>query len=195
MNAAVNHPLSNGLLFARHAALLRPKTIGELRAQFQLDWWGCHGVGHWARVLENGLTLCSLLPEARVDVVVLFALFHDARRENEYDDPEHGERAAVLVGLYFEKGELGLDAPGLALLREACCGHDQGRVATEATIAVCWDADRLDLGRVGIVPSPRLLSTGAARDPALLGRCLAASRAGEFPRRWYWVGEDAPLPD
>jgi uncharacterized protein len=29
---------------------------------------------------------------------------------------------------------------------------------------VCWDADRLDLGRVGIIPKPDRLCTNAARD-------------------------------
>lgn len=32
------------------------------------------------------------------------------------------------------------------------------------TIGVCWDADRLDLTRVGMTPKPKLLSTQAARD-------------------------------
>ena len=32
----------------------------------------------------------------------------------------------------------------------------------------CWDADRLDLGRVGIRPDPRRLFTAAARSPELL---------------------------
>lgn len=32
--------------------------------------------------------------------------------------------------------------------------------------AVCLDADRLDLGRVGIIPDPQLLSTTTAKDIA-----------------------------
>lgn len=174
-------------LFERHASLLCPVTLGEIRRQFQLDWMGFHGVTHWARVLENGLHLCCGVPEARADVVVLFALFHDSCRRNEHRDPEHGERAALLAEAYFEKGRLPVDTRGLQLLAEACRGHDQGRVSSDATIGVCWDADRMDLARVGIVPSLRFLSTEAAKNPGLLERSIRASRSGEFPRRGHWV--------
>ena len=34
---------------------------------------------------------------------------------------------------------------------------------SEPTLAVCLDADRLDLGRVGITPDPLRLSTFAAK--------------------------------
>ena len=37
-----------------------------------------------------------------------------------------------------------------------------GDVSTDATIQTCWDADRLDLGRVGIFPSAKYLSQEAA---------------------------------
>ena len=33
---------------------------------------------------------------------------------------------------------------------------------------VCWDADRLDLGRVGYMPHPSRLCTPAARDAELI---------------------------
>lgn len=184
---ASNASSSTDALFERHNSLLCPVTIEEIRRQFQLDWLGFHGVGHWARVLENGLTLCCGVPEARADVVLLFALFHDACRRNEHRDPEHGERAALLAETYFQKGRLPVDAPGLQLLTDACRGHDKGRVSSEPTIGLCWDADRLDLARVGILPSSRFLSTGAAKDRDLLERCVNASRLGEFPRRAHWV--------
>jgi uncharacterized protein len=35
------------------------------------------------------------------------------------------------------------------------------------TIQACWDADRLDLGRVGTTPDPARLWTAAARDPEM----------------------------
>jgi uncharacterized protein len=31
-------------------------------------------------------------------------------------------------------------------------------------VQACWDADRLDLGRVGIAPAPERLCTAAARE-------------------------------
>jgi uncharacterized protein len=37
-------------------------------------------------------------------------------------------------------------------------------------VQTCWDADRLDLGRVGIIPRPDRLCTEEARDPVLFER-------------------------
>jgi uncharacterized protein len=39
----------------------------------------------------------------------------------------------------------------------------------------CWDADRLDLGRVGIRPDPARLCNEAARHPKLLSEAYERS--------------------
>jgi hypothetical protein len=54
---------------------------------------GIHGVSHWARVMENGLRLAKATG-ASVEVVGLFAVFHDSMRINDGHDPEHGRRGA-----------------------------------------------------------------------------------------------------
>jgi hypothetical protein len=51
-------------------------------------------------------------------------------------------------------------------LREALADHDRGLTTANPTIGCCWDADRLDLGRVGIEPDPELMSTDAGRKRA-----------------------------
>ena len=43
------------------------------------------------------------------------------------------------------------------------------------TIQTCWDADRLDLGRVGMMPDPRFLSTEIAKRRDTI--CWADGRA------------------
>jgi uncharacterized protein len=48
-------------------------------------------------------------------------------------------------------------------LFEACRLHTDGLTAGDRTLLACWDADRLDLGRVGITPEPHRLGTKAAR--------------------------------
>ena len=53
------------------------------------------------------------------------------------------------------------------LLFEACAEHSEGFRSTEPTIAVCWDADRLDLHRKGLWPDARLLSTSVAINLAM----------------------------
>jgi uncharacterized protein len=60
---------------------LRP-VVHAILEDYALPWHGTHGVGHWARVLENGLRLADATG-AVVGVVHLFAVFHDSRRVNE----------------------------------------------------------------------------------------------------------------
>jgi uncharacterized protein len=44
--------------------------------------------------------------------------------------------------------------------------HNGGMPQSDPTLAVCLDADRLDLGRVGITPDPLRLSTSTAKSIA-----------------------------
>jgi uncharacterized protein len=142
------------------------QLLTQLRGQFRLDWLGIHGIRHWGRVRANGLRLAKTTG-ADVRVMELFAVFHDARRLNDDRDPDHGRGGGDLAigchGRYFE-----LDPAALMLLYRACAGHSHGNTEGNPTVLTCWDADRLDLGRVGIEPNPSRLCTSAARDPAIL---------------------------
>lgn len=143
--------------------MIGEELVRILRAQFALEWEGIHGAPHWARVRINGLRLAEATG-ANARVVELFAFLHDSRRENDGWDPGHGMRAArlarKLAGIAFE-----LEAQELALLEAACRDHSEGGTEGDITVLTCWDADRLDLGRVGVRPEPRRLCTDAARDP------------------------------
>ena len=57
----------------------RLPLLESLRAQFQINWMGHHGIAHWARVRANGLMLAQL-NGANPHFVELFAWFHDSRR-------------------------------------------------------------------------------------------------------------------
>ena len=126
-----------------------------------------HGELHWRTVGANGLWLAEA--DTRVDraVVFHFALLHDTMRENDGYDPEHGPRASAFAAELHAEGLLALDDAQLALLREACDDHADGLTSPDPTIGACWDADRLDLPRVGITPDPDLLSTAAALSSSL----------------------------
>ena len=77
-------------------------------------------------------------------------------------DPLHGARAERrLPGLIPWLPDLLHEE--LELLEAACLGHTVGRSRSDVTVLTCWDADRLDLRRVGITPDPRHLCTPAAR--------------------------------
>jgi len=121
-----------------------------------------HGEDHWRRVAAAGLELLPETPGADPMVVFLFALFHDSMRLNDGRDPLHGPRGAALAG-EMRGGAFGLGDAEMGLLSFACAEHTNGGVGSDPTVGACWDADRLNLWRVGIRPDPRLLSTGAAK--------------------------------
>jgi uncharacterized protein len=138
-----------------------------LRERFALDWRGIHGASHWARVRRNGLVLAERTGASR-RVVSLFAFLHDSCRQDDGRDTQHGERAALSVGALRERRLVELSDEEVELLSFACRHHSDGLVDADVTVQTCWDADRLDLGRVGKRPDPRRLCTPAARDRQLI---------------------------
>ncbi|WP_145284521.1 hypothetical protein [Rosistilla oblonga] len=141
---------------------LKP-ILQSILEDYALPLGGDHGVAHWARVLENGLKLADATG-ANVKVVSLFAVLHDSRRINEVTDPEHGTRAAEFAA-ELRGSLLDLDDHDFRLLYRACEGHTHERNHPDVTIQTCWDSDRLDLGRVGIMPHPSRLCTEFAKRP------------------------------
>ena len=143
-----------------------PLVLRVVLDDYALPLDGYHGVDHWARVLENGLRLATETG-ANVEVVSLFAILHDSQRLNEMTDADHGPRAAKFAtdirGTAFDLGDHEFE-----LLYQACHGHTSERTHTDVTIQTCWDADRLDLGRVGITPHPSRLCTDAAKQPEMI---------------------------
>lgn len=121
-----------------------------------------HGMWHWRKVDWNVQQLCKAVPEANLEVCRAFAYLHDCKREHEKEDPVHGEKAAEYVEQI--KDRLGFTEPQLELLKAACRDHEKGTISDNPTIGVCWDADRLDIMRVGTKIDPKYLSTQAAKD-------------------------------
>jgi len=166
-------------------------TLNLLRAiheQYQLEWRGIHGIDHWARVLENGLRIAPSVG-ARVEVVELFAVFHDACRVCDNSDPGHGLRGAMLAqrfrGKFFE-----LPDADFKLLYAACELHTDGRTLGDVTLQTCWDADRLDLGRCGVQPFAPLLCTAEAKKFATIEWAYArslSSRTPKYAKDWELV--------
>jgi uncharacterized protein len=135
--------------------------IHEILQDYVLPARGYHGVVHWARVLENGQRLAPATG-ANLEVVTLFALFHDSGRVNEDSDFGHGLRGARYARS-LRGTRIHIDDADFELLFEACRLHTDGLTDGDVTLQTCWDADRLDLGRVGITPDPSQLCTDAAR--------------------------------
>jgi uncharacterized protein len=153
----------------------RPALLRFLQPRFALDWRGIHGAPHWARVRNNGLKL-SAATGANARVVEAFALLHDSCRRNDDYDPRHGSRAGALA-LQINDEYLHLAQTEIQLLVYACESHSDGGLDGDITVQTCWDADRLDLGRVGITPIAGRLCTPAAREPSFIAWAYARSLA------------------
>jgi len=119
-----------------------------------------HGFSHWVRVERNGLYI-ALRTGASQAVVSLFALFHDSLRVNDGRDPDHGRRAAERV-VSMRPALSFLDDEDFERLRFSCERHTHQVHHEDPVVGTCWDADRLELGRVGIDPDPDYLNTASA---------------------------------
>lgn len=142
------------------------QVVQAAKERFALGLRGIHGIRHWTRVRENGHRLAKHTG-ANKQVVELFAFLHDCCREDDGSDPYHGDRAAEFA-LTLRGTLIHLTDEDFALLFEAIRDHHRGGTRGEITVLTCWDADRLDLGRVGIRPHPRYLCTDFARTSATI---------------------------
>lgn len=121
-----------------------------------------HGLDHWFRVWKTALLLGAGDRDVDMEVVALYCLFHDAMRLNDGDDPGHGTRSFRLWEQYKARDthvETIFSHRQEELLFEAIVEHSSGERSTNPTIAVCWDADRLDMHRKGVWPDARFMST------------------------------------
>jgi len=142
------------------AAILSRALINLLKCHSKFYNSSIHGIYHWRTVERNGHYLAQHTG-ADTKVVSCFAYFHDCMRENEHIDPKHGHRGAMFA--VEHKDILGLNDSQLEMLIQACKGHTHGRNTSCVTVATCWDADRLDIGRVGITPDSSYLVSDEAK--------------------------------
>ena len=154
--------------------MISDTLLDLVRRTFILPLDSIHGEAHWQRVYDNGRRLAEQTG-ADARIVELFAYLHDSRRLNDGWDRDHGRRAAELVRS-LNGNLLALSEDELDSLTYACAYHTDGLVEAAVTVQTCWDADRLDLGRIGVRPEPRRLCTSAAQDPAVIEWAWSRSR-------------------
>lgn len=162
-----------------HSRLLKDKTSKEKDVlqfpmlpdiheviEFSLNGWELgktHGLPHWQRVERNGILLSiqngRIRDDINIRVVRYFAYLHDKCRLNNGRDVEHGNKVADMIPNLRTTILRELTDEEVILLEEACRYHTTKRRTGNPTIDVCFDADRLDLGRVGISPNPKLMAT------------------------------------
>ena len=142
------------------------KIIADVRNYVDARWdlGATHGISHWDRVYANGQKL--LTPEVNALAVGLFAYLHDSCRRNDGRDLEHGPRAAKFIDTIRTTLLAEVSDEEIELLKTACRLHTTTHMTGNATVDACFDADRLDLGRVGIKPNPKYLATEKGKEIA-----------------------------
>jgi len=150
-----------------HRLLRHQEAIARLKQACTGDFpahlaHGYHGPQHWLRVSDHAVALARSLG---IDPLVpcLFGMVHDSQRWDDGIDPEHGERAAEFIRAHREELFGFLADHEVQDLAVACALHSHGVTEGSPTQRACWDADRLDLGRVGVRPHPRYLCTDYGR--------------------------------
>lgn len=156
------------------SSAVTPELRADILGKFRLPRHSVHGPAHWARVRYNGMLL-SCASGADWQVVELFAFIHDSQRFDDGFDRDHGPRAAEYAlrscGKLFELRDTQMEK-----LVQACMGHTHEHLVSCTTVQTCWDADRLDLARVGIIPDPYYLGTELAKNPQMIAQAIARSR-------------------
>ena len=139
----------------------RLSDIEKLRA-FTASRWpkelsSIHGVEHWDRVAEFGKML--YVEGADMDVIMAFAYLHDSERKGDGYDYNHGLDASKFVDAIRHSKLSFLDDGQISKLKRACELHTDVHRTGDITIDICFDADRMDLFRVGIIPLPERMAT------------------------------------
>jgi uncharacterized protein len=154
-------------------SIITIELLAEIKRHYRMRWMGVHGVIHWSRVYDNGIKL-STQPGVNSNVLQLFSIFHDSQRKNEHWDRNHGKRGAELAVKL--RGMIDLNDSDFDLLTTACQYHTSAKTNDDITIATCFDSDRLDLGRVGNYPDPKLLCTPLAKQKKTIEEAYHRSR-------------------
>jgi uncharacterized protein len=141
------------------------KLIRQLMTDNEFYYSEIHGRSHYANVMAAGLELAQHY-HVNPKILKYFAYLHDSCRENENYDPWHGPRAADYVAKNKHLIDLGPDE--LVELQSACYYHTSAKPWDNTTYSIveqiCFDADRSDIGRIGVEVDPLYLFTSRARE-------------------------------
>lgn len=140
--------------------------LNEVISSFHLDLNGDHGILHWERVYINCLKL-SKYYQVNSEVFELFSLLHDSKRKTEYEDIEHGKRSGLFIKELINNRIIQLSNEDKKRLIFACSNHTKpnknAKLYLDPVVQICFDADRLDIGRVGIIPEEKYFLTKYAK--------------------------------
>jgi peptidoglycan hydrolase-like protein with peptidoglycan-binding domain len=195
---------NNRDLAERRAAIAKVVTEAQDRATDVAKKSRDHGPKHWRDVAHMGLAQIKAGVPADPDVLVTFAALHDTQRWDEWQDPEHGPRAADLADELREDGFLDyLSDEQFQKLTTALETHNGSPGDPDVTIGAALDADRYTLWRVGQEPDFKYMSgaeNGHLTEPEMLElKAYSAQLVGtkgfewvDLLDQWELVAEHGP---
>jgi len=143
------------------------ELLNIIKQDFKLNLYGYHGIYHWQRVFLNTQKLAKYY-NVQSEVFELFSILHDSKRENEHLDINHGKRASEFVKKLIEEKYIKLNTRDEEQLIYACANHTKPDVTNpfynDIIVQICFDADKMDIGRVGIVPDEKYFLTQYAKE-------------------------------
>ena len=127
-----------------------------------------HGIPHLRRVAVTAGRIAASIGED-IESAVVAGFLHDCARNDDGGGTCHALDSAVLA-----KKLLSMFYPHLDVVRlcDAIARHADGETTKDLLVACVWDADRLDLSRLGIEVNSDLLSTSVARRIVLIRRSI-----------------------
>lgn len=124
---------------------------------------GLHGIEHVRKAAENARILAGAECPDFYDDAVLGAYLHDIGRTEDGAGNLHAISGAKIAEKMLKKHWSHLDCERIVY---AIRYHADGLVSDDPLVGAIWDADRLELGRVGIPMSAVKFSTKTAKEMA-----------------------------
>ncbi len=133
-----------------------------------------HGPAHWQSVYRFGK---MLYPGIDKGVLFYFSVFHDFFKSNDFADKSHGKKALTAMPLIKENLKIWnkdkkahnsqIEQLAFAFENHDCTIQEYASLTNplkdNKNVRACLDADKLDLGRVGIIPESKHLLTEEAK--------------------------------
>jgi len=118
-----------------------------------------HGLPHLRNVSYTAGRIASAVNED-IEAAVVAGFLHDCARQDDNGGREHAYESALMA-----RGIIQEHYPHLEVERLYACIalHADGKVTEDMLIGSVWDADRLDLARIGIEVREEFLSTLIAK--------------------------------
>jgi len=152
--------MEKGLKMKKEEILLIAKETEDLLVPFcSCGSLGLHGLSHLRRVAILSGRLASATGED-VEAAVVMGFLHDGARTDDKGGNGHAHDSAVLARQLLKMFYPHLEADRIC---DAIARHADGEVTGDTLTACLWDADRLELKRIGRTIDLDLLSTRVAK--------------------------------